>query len=692
MKHCLVMIAVLILALAPPVRAKTSTNTQATRSPIRHLIVVSGENRSFDNVFATYLPPDKTQTVWNLLSRGIVQSNGQPGPNFHLAQQRQATSTERYELSPTQTGPLHVLPQPSTTLDALPFSLCTMGKLEATVGISLDPLRWNWSNRNYFCSSNGLRPKDYVWLKQGGSGQPFYRPSLGLSPVPDCRYPSALPNGPYPVVGASVVNKACFGDWTDNLPDIVFRWVDRTIAIKPVTYASHTGDPVHRFFQMWQQADCSPAHATTDNPSGCLGDLYTWVATTVGWDIAEPANDQDTYQGGVAMGYYNMAQGDWPFLRGLAETYAISDNYHQPVMGGTGVNSQFMVTGDVYFFTDAQGKPGEPPSNLVENPNPKSGSNNFYLQDQLGDADLGSTGVSFTKCSDRSQPGVAAILDYLQALPYPPFNGGNCSPSVWYQVNNNYPYYNRAGMPIGAADKNAFPAGSGYSIGPQTIPTIGEALASKKVSWKYYGEGMAVANKRPPRNQIYCAICNGFQYSRSIMSNPSLRNNLVDLTQFYRDLRSNSLPAVSFVKPGFLTDGHPGTSTPPLFEAFLKKLVSAVRANPNLWAETAILVTFDEGGGLYDSGYIQPIDFFGDGPRTVMIAVSPFAKRGKVDHTYADHASILKFIEWNWSLPPLSSRSRDNLPNPLANPGAPYFPTNAPAVGDLTTLFDFNPK
>ena len=87
-----------------------------------------------------------------------------------------------------------------------------------------------------------------------------------------------------------------------------------------------------------------------------------------------------------------------------------------------------------------------------------------------------------------------------------------------------------------------------------------------------------------------------------------------------------SCRAVSFVKPDVLFDGHPGSSTPPLYEAFVRKIVNSVRANDQLWNDTAILITFDESGGLYDSGYIQPIDFFGDGPRTVLIAVSPFAK------------------------------------------------------------------
>jgi len=167
----------------------------------------------------------------------------------------------------------------------------------------------------------------------------------------------------------------------------------------------------------------------------------------------------------------------------------------------------------------------------------------------------------------------------------------------------------------------------------------------------------------------------------------SLRQNLVDLEEFYTDVATNRLPAVSFLKPDVLLDGHPGTSTPALFEAFVRKIVNSVRANNQVWNDTAILITFDESGGLYDSGYIQPIDFFGDGPRTVLIAVSPFAKHGHVDHTYADHASILKFIEWNWNLQPLSSRSRDNLPNPTTSPNAPYFPSNSPAIGDLRTMF-----
>ena len=101
-------------------------------------------------------------------------------------------------------------------------------------------------------------------------------------------------------------------------------------------------------------------------------------------------------------------------------------------------------------------------------------------------------------------------------------------------------------------------------------------------------------------------------------------------------------------------------------------------------------MTEDEGGGYYDSGYIQPTSFFGDGTRVPMIAVSPWVSPGHIDHTYPDHVSVLKFIEANWRLRPLSSTSLDNLPNPIARHSNPYVPTNGPAIGNLMSLFDFN--
>ena len=129
-----------------------------------------------------------------------------------------------------------------------------------------------------------------------------------------------------------------------------------------------------------------------------------------------------------------------------------------------------------------------------------------------------------------------------------------------------------------------------------------------------------------------------------------------------------------------------GYSALAAFENFTARAISAVQANPALWKSTAIFVTFDESGGYYDSGYIQPVSFFGDGPRVPMLVVSPYARRDYIDHTYTDHVSILKFIEANWRLRQLTSYSEDNLPNPAPDV---YVPGNRPAIGNLMTLFDF---
>jgi phospholipase C len=157
---------------------------------------------------------------------------------------------------------------------------------------------------------------------------------------------------------------------------------------------------------------------------------------------------------------------------------------------------------------------------------------------------------------------------------------------------------------------------------------------------------------------------------------------------FKNDIANGSLPEVSFVVPKNLASGHPGYSAPVAYEMFLNDLISSVQSKPELWADTAIIITTDEGGGYFDTGSIQNVDFFGDGPRIPLLVVSPYAKKGHVDHVYHDHASILKFIEYNWNLKPLSKRSRDNLPNPKQEDSS-YLPANQPAIGDLRTMFNF---
>lgn len=231
-----------------------SDASASTTTPIKHVIVIVGENHSFDNVFGAFQPKNG-QKVFNLLSQGIITSSGGFGPNVNLAAQQQATDTTTYSLTPTQTGPYATLPQPNTTYAR---------------GLPLD--------------------------------------------VPDTRFPANLPNGPYQI--------------TKYVP-----YID-----------SFVGYPLHRFYQMWQEQD------------GGKHDLYTWVHQTAGDDNGK-IPPGPIYQGALDMGYYNMNAGDAPNFQFIGDNYAISDNYHQPVMGGTGANHIMLGTGDMAYYADAQGNP-----------------------------------------------------------------------------------------------------------------------------------------------------------------------------------------------------------------------------------------------------------------------------------------------------------------------------------------------
>ena len=103
-----------LAATAPTAAAAGADNSGATTTPIKHVIVIIGENHTFDNVFATYKPP-AGQHIWNLRSEGIVKANGAPGPNFGQATQLTASNTKTYSLTPKITGTYKTLPQPNTT-------------------------------------------------------------------------------------------------------------------------------------------------------------------------------------------------------------------------------------------------------------------------------------------------------------------------------------------------------------------------------------------------------------------------------------------------------------------------------------------------------------------------------------------------------------------------------------------------
>ena len=573
----------------------------APRTPIRHVIIIVGENQTFDTVFATYVPPPG-ETVRNLLSEGIIGADGTPGPRYARAAQVRAIPQRHYAIDLPRGSPYDYLPQPTLI---------------------------------------GVLNRD---LRYAGNG-------------PDPRFPRDMPAGPFQI--------SRYVTWPMTARTA-------TLATAVANLGAATGDPVHRFFQMWQQTGGDNAHL----------DLFTWVPVTTGMGGdtigVTPANPG---QGGEVMGFVNITAGDAPLFRDLARRYAMSDNYHQFIMGGTGANFISLATADVAFF-NVKGRATAPPANQIEDPDPQPGTENFYRRD-------GYSGGSYVECADPAQPGVGPILSRLQRLGV----ASGCEPGHYYLVNNYSPGYDLDGhlQPIGP---------NNYNYPPQTVRTIAEALAAAGVSWGWYTGARDASDLKDEVEKLHMTLAEArrLQYndigdplvgSRAVMTHRELRAHLKGLARFVGDLRSGRLPAVSFVVPKNLDSGHPGNSVLTTFEDFVSDIVAQVQAQPAVWAHTAIIVTTDEGGGHFDSGYIQTLDFFGDGPRIPLLVISPYARVGHIDHVYADHASILKFIEHNWGLRPLSRRSRDRLPNPESSPADPYRPTNGPAVGDLTTLFRF---
>jgi phospholipase C len=627
-----------------------------TESPIKHVIILIGENRGTDHTFGVYKPRGKHQTISNILSKGIVNEDGTPGPHFSEAQQFSVAAQPSFYIgAPKKAKALYVsnqMPQPNTNgapsaqgTSSAPFTPAFLAAASA-----IDP------------SPDFTANTDTI-LTTGFTG-------LAANSV-DSRIPNAgvLPNGPYVLQGPNI---------SDD---------------------DYTGDTTHRFYQAWQQSDCSVANATKANPTGCLNDLFPFVMASYDLDDSTKPAVQKNFSEGNSMGFYDAEQEQASLLKTLADRFSLNDNFHQSFQGGTGANHFMLGTGDAGFWSDGNGNPITPPANQIANPNPVSGTTNKYTADN-----------NFSNCSDFTQPGVAPIVSYLEALPYRP--GPNCAEAHYYMLDNTNPgfYPNGFRAPSPAAQA---------MIPPSPVRTIGDALNEKKITWAYFGgsynDAVALSNDAvtagtaatlnsstalgeaalaDPAHSLgvaYCQICNPFQYATSIMGDAAQRKaHIKDTVDLLADIKADTLPSVSFGKPDGLLDGHPSSSKIDLFEAYVQQVLDALEAHPKLKAETAVFITWDEAGGYWDSGFIQPIDFFGDGPRIPLLTLSAYSTGGTVNHTYADHVSLLKFIERNWKLRPLTDRSRDNLPNPKMRDDQPYVPKNMPALSDLFDMFDFD--
>jgi len=211
---------------------------------------------------------------------------------------------------------------------------------------------------------------------------------------------------------------------------------------------------------------------------------------------------------------------------------------------------------------------------------------------------------------------------------------------------------------------NADPA---HLVPSQTMPTIGDRLSDKGVTWAWYSEGWnaALSGNTPAGFAFHHQP---FVYFARYADGADRDTHLKDLSDFDRAAVSGQLPAVSFIEPTEIHTEHPGNSIL-AGENEVLRIVNEIRNSAN-WASTAIFITYDENGGFWDHVPPPVVDRWGPGVRVPTIVISPLAKKGYVDHTIYDTTSLLAFIEKRWGLQPLGTRDA--------------------AANDMTGAFDFS--
>lgn len=192
--------------------------------------------------------------------------------------------------------------------------------------------------------------------------------------------------------------------------------------------------------------------------------------------------------------------------------------------------------------------------------------------------------------------------------------------------------------------------------------TIFDRLQERGISWKYYvkgyNPGITYRNAYDPeqrRSAAQTVRVPLLNFPR-FLDDPERSSRIVDLREYYKDLVGGTLPAVSFIASAGATEHPPGSLE--AGQRFVRSLLNPL-VQSSAWDHTAFLLTYDEWGGWYDHVRPPQVDEHGYGFRVPALLVSPYARKGVVDHTTLDFTSVLRFIEDNYDLEPLASRDRE---------------------------------
>ena len=187
------------------------------------------------------------------------------------------------------------------------------------------------------------------------------------------------------------------------------------------------------------------------------------------------------------------------------------------------------------------------------------------------------------------------------------------------------------------------------------MPTIGSRLSDKNITWAWYSGGWddAVAGKASKDFQFHHQPFAYFSNYEQLKS----EGHLLDAQDFMSDIVQGTLPQVVFYKPIGELNEHPEYANVLEGDEHLDKVLRLIEQSP-IWSKSIVIVTFDENGGYWDHVPPPVIDEWGPGMRVPTVIISPFAKKGFIDHTIYDTTAILKLIETRWGLEPLGQRDK----------------------------------
>jgi phospholipase C len=287
----------------------------------------------------------------------------------------------------------------------------------------------------------------------------------------------------------------------------------------------------------------------------------------------------------------------------LAQEFTLCDNFFHAAFGGSFLNHMFLIAAAAPRFPNA-------PASMIATP---------------------------------PQPGAATVADKV-------VTPDGYVVNTAFTVNSPHP-------------ANADPAAL---VPNQTLPTIGDRLSEKRVSWAWYSGGWddALAGHPDPLFQFHHQ---SFAFFKNFADGTTgRRDHLKDEKDFFAAIDSGSLPAVSFVKPLGPDNEHPGYAALLRGQQHVADIVNRIRSS-SAWNDTVIVITYDENGGRWDHVAPPVVDRWGPGARVPTLVVSPFARKAFVDHTQYDTTSILKLIEETFAVAPLNSRdaSAGDLVNAL---------------------------